>query len=330
MGETRDVIVRKLHGWGNDFLVALDADQPDGPLDASLMQALAPQLCDRRRGLGADGLIHGAMPTPGGGMSTPDPNRAPEGAAEAAEAAGGSGARGPDVVMALFNAGGGRAEMSGNGIRCLAHAVALSGGQWRDEVVIDTDVGRRVLVLRRPGLSATDGPVARPDGTSGVNFTGSAVPALVEVSVPMGLVTAGPQPVAGTDLDTVLGGRRHGLFDVGNPHLVVEVDDPDSVVLEEFGPGIETLFASGINVEVVSGTAPGAVTMRVWERGVGLTEACGTGACATAMAAAQWGLADHECAVRMPGGTAMVTLADGAATLTGPSQWVGTTEVAGW
>lgn len=304
MGETRDVIVRKLHGWGNDFLVALDADQPDGPLDASTMQAMAVHLCDRRRGLGADGLIHGATPAPaangdddGGHANSNDR---------------------PDVVMALFNAGGGRAEMSGNGIRCLAHAVALSGGQWRDQVVIDTDVGRRTVVLRRPGSSGSDGGHT------------PAVPPLVEVSVPMGRVTAGPQPVPGTDLDAMLGGRRHGLFDVGNPHLVVEVDDPDSVALEEFGPGIEAMFAAGINVEVVSATAPGSVTMRVWERGVGLTEACGTGACATAAAAAQWGLADHECAVRMPGGTALVTLADGAATLTGPSQWVGTTEVAGW
>jgi diaminopimelate epimerase len=304
MGETRDVIVRKLHGWGNDFLVVLDADQPDGPLEASAVQAMAVQLCDRRRGLGADGLIHGAMPMPAadgdhdGGHGTPDGS--------------------PDVVMALFNAGGGRAEMSGNGIRCLAHAVALSGGQWRDQVVIDTDVGRRTLVLRRPGSPGDD-----------AGHT-PAVPSLVEVSVPMGQVTPGPEPTPGTDLMSVLGGRRFGLFDVGNPHLVVEVDDPDTVVLEEFGPGMGALFAAGINVEVVSATAPGSVTMRVWERGVGLTEACGTGACAIAMAAAQWGLADHECAVTMPGGTALVTLADGAATLTGPSQWVGTTEVAGW
>jgi diaminopimelate epimerase len=300
MGETVGVIVRKLHGWGNDFLVALDADQPDGPLDASALQALAPQLCDRRRGLGADGLIHGAAPAAGAGAD--------------GEAGAGGGA---DVVMSLFNAGGGRAEMSGNGIRCLAHAVVLAGGQWRDQVVVDTDVGRRQLVLH---------PVAAGAPAGG----GASVPALVDISVPMGKVTPGPQPVPGTDLDAVLGGRRHGLYDVGNPHLVVEVDDPSTVALEEFGPSIEALFAAGINVEVVTGTAPGAVTMRVWERGVGLTEACGTGACATAMAAADWGLAADRCAVGMPGGTATVTLDDGAATLTGPSQWVGTIEVAGW
>jgi diaminopimelate epimerase len=254
-------------------------------------------LCDRRRGLGADGFIHGASPT--GGADGNDP---------------------ADVVMALFNADGGRAEMSGNGIRCLAHAVALAGGKWRDQVVIDTDMGRRTVVLADPRIPGTN---------RGVSGTG-AVPAVVDVSVPMGPVTAGPQPEPGTDLDAVLDGRRYGLFDVGNPHLVVEVDDPDLVVLDEFGPVIGALFPSGINVEVVAGTTAGAVSMRVWERGVGLTEACGTGACATAMAAAQWGLATDECAVRMPGGTAMVTLVDGAATLTGPSQLVGTVEVAGW
>jgi diaminopimelate epimerase len=304
MGETGVVIVRKLHGWGNDFLVALDADQPDGPLDASAMQALAPQLCDRRRGLGADGFIHGAVPT--GDVNGND--RA-------------------DVVMSLFNAGGGRAEMSGNGIRCLAHAVVLAGGQWRDQVVIDTDVGRRTLVLTGHRAAGT-GNGSNHDTDADTDT--DAVPTVVDVSVPMGPVTAGPQPVPGTDLDAVLGGRRHGLFDVGNPHVVVEVDDPDLVVLDEFGPVVEALFASGINVEVVSGTSAGAVDMRVWERGVGLTEACGTGACATAMAAAQWGLAADECAVRMPGGTALVTLVDGAATLTGPSQFVATVEVPGW
>ena len=147
MGETVTVIVRKLHGWGNDFLVALDADQPDGPLDASALQELAPRLCDRRRGVGADGLIHGATPADSG-------------------AGAGSGGT-ADVVMSLFNAGGGRAEMSGNGIRCLAHAVALAGGHWRDQVVIDTDVGRRELVFRRVGASGLAGHAGADRGLVG-------------------------------------------------------------------------------------------------------------------------------------------------------------------
>jgi diaminopimelate epimerase len=276
MGETDHVILRKLHGWGNDFLVALDADQPDGALDLDAVGALAPTLCDRHRGVGADGLIHGA--------------------------AGGDGA---DVTMTLFNADGSRAEMSGNGIRCLAHAVVWSSGEWSDTVVIDTVVGRRALRLR--------------GGTPG-----TAVPDEVVVEVPMGAVGPGP---ASDSLADALGAHRHLTRDVGNPHLVVEVPDPAVVALAELGPRLEASFPSGVNVEVVA-VSDGVVDLAVWERGVGVTEACGTGACAAAHAARQWGLVGDSVAVRMPGGEALVVLDGDEATLVGPSVAVATVEVA--
>lgn len=276
MGETGVVMLRKLHGWGNDFLVALDADQRDGPLDPAVVAASASVLCDRRRGVGADGLIHGS--------------------------AGGAGA---EVTMVLHNADGGRAEMSGNGIRCLAHAVVWAAGQWRDTVVIDTDVGRRVLRL--------------VGGASG-----GGVPAEVTVEVPMGPVGPGPDaaPVA-----AALDAHRHVTRDVGNPHLIVEVADPATVALGELGPRLESAFTAGINVEVVS-VGDGVVDLAVWERGVGLTEACGTGACAAAHAARSWGLAGDRVQVRMPGGEALVTFEGDEATLVGPSVAVATVEVA--
>lgn len=286
MGETGGVIVRKMHGWGNDFLVALDADQPDGPLDPAVVAASAPALCDRRRGVGADGLIHGAAPSP---QAVAD---------------------GVDVVMALYNADGGRAEMSGNGIRCLAHAVAVAAGRWCDQVVVDTDVGRRTLVLQPARAQAGGAPV----------------PADVVVRVPMGAVTDGPPPRDAAALDGLLGGLRHAVVDVGNPHLVVEVDDPAAVDLATMGPAAEAQFADGVNVEVVA-PGPDGLVMRVWERGVGLTEACGTGACATAAVARGWGLGGDTASVAMPGGTAQVELDGDDATLIGPSRWVATVEV---
>ena len=276
MGETGLVILRKLHGWGNDFLVVLDADQPDGPLDPGVVAAAAPALCDRRRGVGADGLMHGTL-----------------------------GGEGADVTMALHNADGSRAEMSGNGIRCLAHAVVWSAGVWSDTVVIDTDVGRRVLRMR--GGEA-----------------GGPVPTEVVVEVPMGTVTTGPR----TDqLGDALAGHRHLTRDVGNPHLIVEVPDPRGVALAELGPRLEASFPTGINVEVVTAT-DGVVDLAVWERGVGLTEACGTGACAAAHAARAWGLVGDRVTVRMPGGEALVELEGDEATLVGPSVAVATVEVA--
>jgi diaminopimelate epimerase len=286
------VIIRKLHGWGNDFLVVLDSEQPAGPVEPGVLPGLAGRLCDRRRGIGADGLLHGA-----------------------------AGSDGADVVMSLHNADSSRAEMSGNGIRCLAHAVVLADGTWRDQVVIDSDVGRRTLTLRPVGTTEpAPGAEAGP---------GDAVPVAVEVSVPMGVVGPGrPENAPTDDLAGVLGSRRHVLLDVGNPHLVVEVDDPESVPLDQLGPEAEALFPHGVNVEVVTLEEPDAVRLRVWERGVGLTEACGTGACAAAVAARQWGLESDHLAVAMPGGTATVVVDGDRVMLVGPSVLVGTIEVA--
>lgn len=282
MGETGTVILRKLHGWGNDFLVALDADQPGSLSTDGDWATLAVALCDRRRGIGADGLIHGAAPTDDGA----------------------------DVVMALFNADGSRAEMSGNGIRCLAHAVVVAGGTWRDSVVIDTDVGRRQLTLSATGSVTTGG-----------------IPTTVEVRAPMGLVAPHSSPPADAAIAAVVPGSRFGAVDVGNPHLVVLVDDPDGVDLAVAGPAAEAMFADGVNVEFIAPDGAGGLVLRVWERGAGVTEACGTGACAAAAVAHQWELVGPQCNVRMPGGTASVALDAAGATLTGPSSLIGTIEV---
>jgi diaminopimelate epimerase len=265
------VHLTKHHGLGNDFLVTLD-ERHDRPL--AVDGDLARRACDRRRGLGADGLIHGATPT--------DAERA----------------AGIDVVMHLFNSDGSWAEMSGNGIRCLGQAVARARGITDGAVVVHTDAGLRPLHVA-PGADADT----------------------VQVSVDMGVARPGPhvpEPVAEYLPD------HFATVDMGNPHLVVLVDDPAAIDLTTDGAWLEEQFPGGVNVEYVS-VDPDRTSMhlRVWERGAGVTEACGTGACAAARSAATWGLVDARVRVRMPGGDAEVLLGpDDAVTLIGPAVYI--------
>jgi diaminopimelate epimerase len=268
------VILSKHHGLANDFLVVLDElNGPRTKVDGDL----ARRLCDRRTGLGADGLIHGVTPED-------DPaDRA-------------------DLVMHLYNADGGRAEMSGNGIRCLGQAVVLAREVGDAVLRVRTDAGLRVLHVHE-----------------------TPQPHVARVRVEMGRPAAGPH--VPEPLHEQLPGRATTV-DMGNPHLVLEVDDPASVDLETEGAWLERQFAGGINVEVMAATGPDRITLRVWERGVGLTHACGTGACAAAHAAHQWGLVGDTVEVDMPGGTAAVELGpSGDVVLIGPAQHVATIEV---
>jgi diaminopimelate epimerase len=118
------------------------------------------------------------------------------------------------------------------------------------------------------------------------------------------------------------GGQRRLVVDMGNPHLVVLVADPASVSVEEVGPRLEIGPAGRRNVEFVSTTpCSDVIAMRVWERGSGETLACGTGACAAAVAMRYWGLAGSNVRVEQPGGVADVVLReDGTILFSGPSE----------
>jgi diaminopimelate epimerase len=272
---TSSIHLAKLHGLGNDFLIALD-EAADGPLPID--GALARELCDRRRGIGADGLIHGARP-------------------DAAQASAGI-----DVVMHLYNADGSRAEISGNGIRCLAHAVARQRGIDRGVIVAATDAGRRELAFE-PGADA----------------------ATMQVAVGMGRPTPGPAVPAEVEGALTV---RHATVDMGNPHIVVEVDDPEAIDLTVHGTWIEDRFPGGVNVEYIAVAARDHLRLRVWERGAGITEACGSGACAAVHVAHAWGAVDDRVVVSMPGGDAEVAVeADGSVTLRGPSVHIADLEV---
>jgi diaminopimelate epimerase len=248
----------KLHGLGNDFLVSLTEAGPE----------LARTACDRHTGIGADGLILG-----------------------------GRSARG-ELTFRLWNADGGEAEMSGNGMRCVAHAWLDAGwvAEGRPFGVI-TAAGRREVTIRRTG----------PGTTWGV--------------VDMGTVKVTDDAGGACNV-----GNGAVLVDVGNPHLVVLGPDPRTVEVARLGPQLERSDPAGLNVEFVTlGPEPDSVTMRVWERGVGETQACGTGACAAAAAFHHWGRVGRAVTVHQPGGSVAVELRpDGTATLAGPSQRIAT------
>ena len=271
----------KHHGLGNDFVIALE--EVNGPLHGDA--ALARALCDRRRGIGADGLIIGSRPA----VDATGPNGKPI-----------------DVVMHLWNADGSRAEMSGNGIRCLGQALAMARDDHEATYAVVTDGGFRELVVHD-----------------------DAAHRLATVSVTMGLVADGP--VVPRSVSERLGGDRHATADLGNPHIVVLVADLASVDLVGTGAWIESQFDAGINVEfIATGTEPDSLDLLVWERGAGVTEACGTGATAAATLAHQWGLVGREVRVVMPGGSAEVIVAaspDAEPILIGPSQHIATIEL---
>lgn len=240
----------KHHGLGNDFLVLLDRKGLH-PVDALTARAI----CNRNLGVGADGLLHV------------------------------TGAHAADASMRLFNADGSRAEISGNGLACVAQAVALAGWVTAPTVWVRTDVGVRTVSLE-PSASQ---------------------------SVHRATVVMGPAAIEGEEPEWAEGEVLRAMrVSMGNPHLVLHVADPDAKVdLEDIGRTVNEHVPGGANVEVVwPGPGDGELTMHVYERGVGVTRACGTGACAVAAAARVWELAGERVRVNMPGGPAEITLGD--------------------
>ena len=209
-------------------------------------------------------------------------------------------------AFTLFNSDGSSAEVSGNGLGCFGQALLRrqAAGSTGLEVVVETPAGDRRITM-----------------------DGSSTDLEVEVEVEMGAATPGPS-IEGIQVD--LGGvhvRAVHSIDFGNPHLVLLVDDPDEVDLAGAGPATESFFApTGCNVHLVSVVDRSTVRMRTWERGAGLTMACGSGACAAAHVLHGKGLVDDVVEVRMPGGAATVTVGDtvrlvGTATFV-DSHWV--------
>jgi len=253
----------KAHGLGNDFILV---DERQCPAEAS---AWARRLCDRHLGIGGDGvLVYGTE----------------------------TGA----VRMRLINADGGDAEMSGNGVRCLA-AHAVRNGWAAPRHVVHTAAGPREVEVQI--LSPSRFRVA----------TDLGVPILESGAIPVALSPPGSRVV---DHPLEAAGRRLAVTatSLGNPHCAVFLEAvADDALVKTLGPALEShpFFPSKTNVEFVTVTAPDALRVRFWERGVGPTRASGTGAASAAVAAILKGLTQRRVSVVCDGGTLDVEWPEG-------------------
>jgi diaminopimelate epimerase len=250
----------KAHAFGNDFIL-IDAREIQGTRDRA---SLARAICDRHRGIGADGLI-AYSPTATG------------------------------ASMQLLNADGSRSEVSGNGVRCLGALIAAQRASRgilppSGPIDVETEAGtKRLELLAHDGGRYTfRAAMGEPENI-----------ALVTIDV-------GGRPVEAVTLR------------VGNPQCVVlgEVTE-ERLRTTASALAVHPHFPEGTNVELATVEAPGHVRILIWERGVGPTEASGTGACAAAVAAARFGGAARDVQIESPGGTQRVEWTDEGLFLTG-------------
>lgn len=256
----------KYHGIGNDFII-LVADPP--PFDArpALSPAMAIALCDRRGGLGADGLV----------------------AIRASTVA--------DLKMELRNSDGTVPEMCGNGLRCVVKYAVDELGLRANPLAVETGAG----VLGCEWSTAPSGAVEQVRVHMGpLRFVHPSLPAVADQGLATARVRCGAETL-----------EAHGV-NTGNPHMVVFHDDP-AAMARAWGPTLthHTGWAEGTNVEFVRVLGPSRLEVHVWERGCGLTRACGTGATAAAAIAVQLGRcpAHSPIGVTLPGGDLEITIA---------------------
>ncbi len=286
----------KGHGTENDFVILLDPDGREG-----LTRALAARLCDRRAGIGADGVLRAvrtaamAEAAAGGSAGTGTAGGRSAGGGSAGGGSAGTGVpgpgteSGPEWFMDYWNADGSVAEMCGNGIRVFARYLAEHRLTESKEFTVATRSGLRQVRLDGPG---GDGGITVDMGRVAVLGPGSAV----------------------------IGGQSYdGLrVSVGNPHLACLIDAPLASFDLSRPPGLDPgQFPEGGNVELVHLTGSRSVAMRVHERGSGDTRSCGTGAVAAAAAAATGQGGEGPWSVTVPGGELTVTLEADRAWLTG-------------
>ena len=247
-------------------------------------------LCDRHFGVGGDGLILIRPAT----------------------------ADNAEFFMLYYNADGTTAEMCGNGVRCVAKYLVDNGLVTGDRVGVQTLGGVYEIDVARDA-----------DGRFEVATVDMGEPVLLPALIPTTLpgedsVVAAPLTIAGETWEVT-------CVSMGNPHAIVWVDDVDAAPVTTIGPLIETdpAFPRRTNVEFASVTTEGLIRLRVWERGVGETLACGTGACATVVAASLAGLVDRAAAVELPGGELVVRWGeDGRVYMSGPAETVFTGTIA--
>lgn len=198
------------------------------------------------------------------------------------------GSAGTDYTMRIFNSDGSEPEMCGNGIRCLAKFLAeLEGVDGEKEYRIDTGAGVIMPQLRSDGQVTVD----------------MGEPRLLAEEIPTTLRGAGEKVIQET-LEVAGQHWEVTCVSMGNPHCVTFVEDVAAIDLEKIGPLFEHhgVFPKRTNTEFIQVVARDSVKMRVWERGAGVTLACGTGACASLVASVLTGRCDRSATVELPGG----------------------------
>ncbi len=250
--------------------------------------AMAVAWSDRHKGIGSDGLVLIGKPS--------NPAKA-------------------DFSMRIFNADGSEAMMCGNACRCVGRYLYERGLTKKVIIELETLSGVRTLVLRQD-------PSTHPVLPKGEGVVSVAV----DMSVP---VFNNPSQYDSTCGGQLTAGRRKfdGLFvSMGNPHFVVFTDELDTLDVARYGRLLEhnKVFPERCNIEFVQVTDNDRIRVRVWERGSGITMACGTGACAAAVAAATTGRTSHKVEIVMDGGTLHVEWNehDGHVYLSGPAEFV--------
>jgi diaminopimelate epimerase len=265
----------KMHGCGNDYLY-VDCFRNPMPHDPV---GLSQRISDRHFGVGSDGLI----------LICPSDKA--------------------DARMRMFNADGSESEMCGNGIRCVAKYVYDHGLVRKPTLTIET--GRGVLTLE---LEVSGGLVKQVRVDMGEPILESAripttIPGERVIDYPLSLKNApAHEGLRDCGVDPCL-----TCVSMGNPHAVFYCRDVAKVPLEVVGPLLEThpLFPRRINVHFVQPHSPGEVTMRTWERGSGITLACGTGACAVSVAGVLTGRTQRKLLAHLPGGDLQLHWSEG-------------------
>lgn len=265
----------KMHGLGNDYIVV---DNRDNKIRDEELSVLAKRLCERRFGVGADGLLLACKSTVA------------------------------DAKMRIFNPDGTEAEMCGNGIRCLAKFCFENKIAKKNPINVEALAG-----VKETSLNIQNGEVKSVRVDMGK-------PQFEREKIPMrGKGTFINQPIS-------LNGKevRATSLSLGNPHCIIFVDKVDGYPVSDVGPKIERhkLFPNRTNVEFVQIISKKEIRVRTWERGAGETLACGTGACASVVAANLLGKIGERATVHLLGGDLKVEYLNGTVFMDGPAEKV--------
>jgi diaminopimelate epimerase len=254
----------------------------------------AVKLCDRNFGIGADGVIF-ALP----------------------------GQNGTDYTMRIFNSDGSEPEMCGNGIRCLARFIGELEAETRK------NSSPSPVEYRIHTLAGVITPRLLPDGQIAVDM---GVPQLTAAEIPT-TISSPDQKVVNQPLEVAGQSWLVTCVSMGNPHCITFVEDVAAIPLESIGSLFENhpVFPKRTNTEFIQVVRPDYLKMRVWERGAGITLACGTGACAAVVAGVLAGKCDRQATVELPGGCLQIEYSevDQRVYMTGPAEKVFTGKISG-